>query len=75
MPFLSQNPDQRESRHVAFVRDFSSITTVLHEKVTTALDVNSQISDVVEELKICTYDPLEFSSRLNTIQTLVSTYA
>lgn len=61
-------PDNRESRHFIFVREFASVVSLLQDKAAAAIDITNDIAKLIEELGTCAFDSESFSGLLNRIQ-------
>ena len=60
-----------ESKHVQFVRDFASATSLLQNKTSALQVIYDNVQSAVHELKTCPYDAQAFGARLEIIQTAV----
>ncbi|KAL1605495.1 dynein heavy chain [Nothophoma quercina] len=57
-----------ESKHVQFVRDFQSATSLLQTKVATLTSIHGVVEKALKELEICPYSRDAFQQNLETIQ-------
>ena len=62
---------QNESKHVQFVREFSTVTSVFQSRTSALQILNDTIRTGLNELRTCLYDTNAFASKLETIQTAV----
>lgn len=60
-----------ESKHVQFVRDLASSTSVLQNKVSTLSTINGTIQKAIQDLKICSFNATAFRTALGSIQVAV----
>lgn len=77
-PVLAGGPAARsatagrsESKHVQFVRDFASTTSVLQSKTSALQIIYDNVQNAMNDLQTCPYDAPAFGARLETIQTAV----
>lgn len=61
----------RENRHLAFVREFASVVSVLQDKTNAAIDTSRDVDRLVEELATCTYSTAAFAPIIKQIQAIV----
>jgi len=64
----SSSGDMRENKHIAYVREFASIVSVLQDKTNSLIDSYKEINRVVEELAICPFSSEAFSEHIGKIQ-------
>ena len=67
----SSTVSRSESKHVQFVRDFASATSLLQNKTSALQVIYDNVQSAVHELKTCPYDAQAFGARLEVIQTAV----
>lgn len=59
------------SKHVIFVRDFATATSLLQSKTIALATIHANIQKALQELTTCPYEATEFESRLQAIQAAV----
>ena len=57
-----------ESKHVQFVREFASATSLLQAKVATLVTINATVEKALKDLETCPYNAESFRHNLETIQ-------
>ncbi|KAF2129349.1 dynein heavy chain [Dothidotthia symphoricarpi CBS 119687] len=57
-----------ESKHVQFVRDFASNTSLLQTKVATLVSINAIVEKALKDLETCQYNKEAFQTSLEIIQ-------
>ncbi|KAF2121658.1 dynein heavy chain [Lophiotrema nucula] len=57
-----------ESKHVQFVREFASATSLLQTKVSTLVGINLTVEKALKDLETCAYTTESFRQHLETIQ-------
>lgn len=65
--------DGRDNKHVAYVREFAGVVSVLQDKTNTLIDAYKEIMRLVEELGTCPYTSEAFVELLGKIQATVRT--
>ena len=60
-----------ESKHVQFIRDFSSAISILQTKTATLADIDGRVQKAIKELEECPYSADAFRARLDAIQSAV----
>lgn len=63
--------DNRENRHIAFVREFASVVAVLQDKTNSLVNTYKEINRAVEDLSTCPYTYEAFSELLGKVQSAV----
>ena len=61
----------RESKHAQFVRDFAAVASILQSRTSTLEGVYARIQTALKELQSCSYRAVDFTARLETIQSAV----
>jgi hypothetical protein len=64
--------DERDNRHIQFVREFASVVSILQDKTNSVIDLYKDILRAVEDLATCPYTSEAFSELLAKIQAAVS---
>ncbi|KAI4214893.1 MAG: hypothetical protein LQ351_002606 [Letrouitia transgressa] len=62
---------QSESKHVQFVREFSTVTSIFQSKTFALEEIHETISSAMDDLRICSYNSNAFEANLEIIQTAV----
>lgn len=57
-----------ESKHVQFVREFATATSLLQAKVATLVGINATVEKALKDLEICSYNTDAFRQNLEVIQ-------
>jgi len=63
--------DGRENRHIAYVREFAGVVSVLQDKTNAVIESYKEVNRIVEELATCSYTSEAFTEHLDKIQQAV----
>ncbi|KAF2709100.1 hypothetical protein K504DRAFT_456000 [Pleomassaria siparia CBS 279.74] len=68
LPSGAPSAVRSESKHVQFVREFATATSVLQTKVATLNSINITVEKALKDLETCSYNTEAFGHNLETIQ-------
>ena len=63
--------DGRENRHIAYVREFAGVVSVLQDKTNAVIESYKDVNRIVEELATCPHTAEAFTEHLDKIQQAV----
>ena len=63
--------DGRENRHIAYVREFAGVVSVLQDKTNAVIESYKEVNRIVEELATCPYTAEAFTDHLDKVQQAV----
>lgn len=63
--------DAKESRHVAYVRDFAGSVSLFADKTDALIEIHEEINEIIDQLASCAYVGETFQEKLGKVQKLV----
>ena len=71
MQAAAHDPNRTESKHVQFIRNFSTAVSVLQNKTNSLVGISENISHEVAELRTCPYESGVFTAHLDNVQSAI----